>query len=292
MAKIPAKVQTRLVAGIKKFQLILADAKQRNVNESDTVIIIIEMLCEIFGYDKFTEITSEKEIRGTYCDLATIIEQKVQTLIEAKSINQQLKDNHVVQAVAYATNKGVDWVLLTNGATWQVYKVLFTKPIDHELILEINFLALNHREQTDLDRLFLLTKESWPKSALTDYCDQKEALSKFSIAAAILSEPVLNAIRHELKQVSPDVKIDTDQIRMVIEQEVLMEEVVKGEKSQVAQKLIARVTGKERKAKTDKELAERDTVLLVKTSPVPQDQVSVPSPVSNPVPANGTQPPA
>ena len=65
MTKLPSKVQTRLVAGIKKFQPILADAKQRSVNESDTVIIIIEMLCEVLGYDKFTEITSEKEIRGT-----------------------------------------------------------------------------------------------------------------------------------------------------------------------------------------------------------------------------------
>jgi predicted type IV restriction endonuclease len=288
MTKIPSKVQTRLVAGIKKFQPILADAKQRGVNESDTVIIIIEMLCEVFGYDKFTEITSEKEIRGTYCDLATVIDKKVQTLIEAKAVNQLLKDNYVNQAVGYATNKGVDWVLLTNGDLWQVYKVLFIKPIDHELILEIDFLALNHHEQADLEKLFLLTKESWPKSALSDYCEQKEALSRYSIAAVILSDPVLNAIRHELKQISPDVKIDSEQVRSVLEQEVLIEEVIRGEKPDEARKQITRTANKERKSKADKEFAEGNTTLIQKT-PSPSVPLSV---VTQPVAPTPPQPPA
>lgn len=279
-------MQTRLVAGIKKFQPILVDAKARGVNESDTVIIIIEMLCEIFGYDKFTEITSEKEIRGTYCDLATVIEKKVQTLIEAKAINQLLKDNYVNQAVGYATNKGVDWVLLTNGVIWQVYKILFTKPIDHELILEIDFMAINHHEQADLERLFLLTKESWPKSALSDYCEQKEALSKYSIAAVILSDSVLNAIRHELKQISPDVKIDAEQIRSVLEQEVLMADVIKGEKPDEARKQITKAANKERKNKTDKEFAEGNTTLIQKTPSVP------PALAPQPVEPTPPQPPA
>jgi ASC-1-like (ASCH) protein len=74
MANIPQRVENRLVAGIKKFQPILADAQKRDVNESDTVIIITDMLSEIFGYDKYSELTSEKAIRGTFCDLATKIE--------------------------------------------------------------------------------------------------------------------------------------------------------------------------------------------------------------------------
>jgi hypothetical protein len=276
MTKVPSKVQTRLVAGIKKFQPILADAKQRGVNESDTVIIIIEMLCEVFGYDKFTEITSEKEIRGTYCDLATVIDKKVQTLIEAKAITQLLKDNHVVQAVAYAVNKPVDWVLLTNGVNWQVYKVLFTKPVDHDLILEIDFMALDHHEQADLEKLFLLTKESWPKSALSDYCEQKQALSKYSIAAVIFSDSVLNAIRHELKQISPDVRIDTDQIRAVLEQEVLIEDVLKGDQADEARKLVSKIAAKERKSRVDKDLAEQNTAFIQKTPSTLPDSISAP----------------
>ncbi len=40
MASIPKKVTERLVAGIKKYQPILAAAKIRDVGEADTVTII------------------------------------------------------------------------------------------------------------------------------------------------------------------------------------------------------------------------------------------------------------
>jgi len=253
MANIPSKVEARLVAGIKKFQPILADAQKRDVNESDTVIIITDMLSEIFGYDKYSELTSEKNIRGSFCDLATKVDNVIQTLIEAKAINQELKDGYVRQAVDYASNEGVDWVVLTSGVIWRVYKVTFTKPIDHELILEINFLTLNQHTPADLEQLFLLTKESWAKSALSDYYDQKQALSKFSISAVILSDTILSVIRRELRRLSPDVKIDVEQIRSVLEQEVLKREVVEGEKAEEAHKRIARANNRALKNKADKE---------------------------------------
>lgn len=278
MANIPQRVENRLVAGIKKFQPILADAQKRDVNESDTVIIITDMLSEIFGYDKYSELTSEKAIRGTFCDLATKIENKIQSLIEAKAINQELKDGYVRQAVDYASTEGVDWVVLTTGVIWRIYKVTFAKPIDYELILEINFLAIKHTEQSDLDQLFLLTKESWSKSALNDFYDRKQALSKFSISAVILGESVLNVIRRELRRVSPDVKIDVEQIRSVLEEEVLKRDVVEGEKAEEAHKRIARANNRALKTKADKESSEE------------QSPASVPAPATSPASSPASAP--
>ena len=40
MASVPKKVAERLVSGIKRFQPILAAAKERDVGEADTVTII------------------------------------------------------------------------------------------------------------------------------------------------------------------------------------------------------------------------------------------------------------
>ena len=40
---------------------------------------------------------------------------KLHYLIEVKAIGSDLKENHVKQAVDYAANEGVDWVLLTTG---------------------------------------------------------------------------------------------------------------------------------------------------------------------------------
>lgn len=44
------------------------------------------MLAELFGYDKYHEVTRELCIRGTFCDLATRIEGKFQMIIEVKAI--------------------------------------------------------------------------------------------------------------------------------------------------------------------------------------------------------------
>ncbi len=84
MPTIPSKISDRLVAGIKRFQPILTAAKSRDVGESDTVTIIVDILAEVLGYDKYSEVTSEHAIRGTYCDLATKIDGVLQALIEVK----------------------------------------------------------------------------------------------------------------------------------------------------------------------------------------------------------------
>ncbi|MEE8578105.1 MAG: restriction endonuclease subunit R, partial [candidate division Zixibacteria bacterium] len=78
MATIPKKAAERIVKGASKFKRILKMAQDRDLNESDTVSIVTDMLDEIFGYDKYTEITTEFAIRGTYCDLAVKIKDKVQ----------------------------------------------------------------------------------------------------------------------------------------------------------------------------------------------------------------------
>jgi predicted type IV restriction endonuclease len=126
MPTVPKKVSDRIAAGLKKFQPILASAKARDVGESDTVTIIKDMLSEVFGYDKYAEVTSEFAIRGTYCDLAIKLDGVLQTLIEVKAIGIDLKDAHVKQAVDYAANQGVDWVVLTNAEIWRVYRISFT----------------------------------------------------------------------------------------------------------------------------------------------------------------------
>lgn len=252
MAAIPKRAAERIVAGLKRFQPILSSAKARDVGESDTVTIIADMLSEIFGYDKYSEITSEYAIRGTYCDLAIKLEGTLQTLIEVKAIGIDLKDSHVKQAVDYAANQGVDWVLLTNGITWRVYHITFAKPIDRELVIELDFCALNPRSQSDQELLYLWCKEGWQRSVLGEFHVQKQALSRFFLGAMILTQPVLDVIRRELRRVSPDVKIESDQIQAVLAAEVIKREVMEGEKADEARKKIARTASKSLRTVTKK----------------------------------------
>lgn len=249
---IPKKVAERLVAGIKQFQPILASAKSRDVGEADTVTIVKDMLADVFGYDKYSEVTSEFSIRGTYCDLATKIDGALQTLIEVKAIGLDLKDHHVKQAVDYAANQGVDWVLLTNGVAWRVYRIVFAKPIDHEMVINIDFCALSPKNQNDLELLYLWCKEGWVRSVLGEYHNQKQALSRFFVGRMLLSDPVLEVVRRELRRMSPDVKIDTAQIKAVLADEVIKREVMEGEKAEEARRKITRMATKQLRASTPK----------------------------------------
>lgn len=250
---IPKKVAERLVAGIKRYQPILAAAKARDVGETDTVTIVKDMMADIFGYDKYTELTSEYAIRGTYCDLAIKLDSKLSTLMEVKAIGLELKEAHVKQAVDYAANQGVDWVLLTNGIRWCVYHVVFSRPIQTELVVDIDFSNLNARSESDLDLLYLWCKEGWQRSALGDFHTQKQALSRFFLGAMILTGPVLDVIRRELRRISPDVRIDADQIRAVLTNEVIKREVMEGEKAEEARKKIAKVAAKALRATQSKD---------------------------------------
>jgi len=275
MATVPKKVSERLVAGIKRYQPILASAKARDVGETDTVTIIKDMLADIFGYDKYSELTSEYAIRGTYCDLAIKIDGKLSTLIEVKAIGIDLKDAHMKQAVDYAANQGVDWVLLTNGIKWCVYHVVFTRPIQTELVVDLDFSALNPKSDTDLETIFLWCKEGWQRSALGDFHIQKQALSRFFLGAMISSDPVLEVIRRELRRVSPDVRITTDQIRSVILSEVLKREVMEGEKADEARKKIARAANKLLRAANSK-VPKGVTEEVVEAVPVDESELETP----------------
>jgi hypothetical protein len=185
---IPKKVEERIAAGMKRFQPIISSAKARDVGESDTVTIVTDMLADIFGYDKYSDITSEHAIKGTYCDLAIKIEGGIQSIIEVKAIGLTLKDQHVKQAVDYAANLGVEWVVLTNGVTWRVYKVFFVRPIDQEMVIEFDFLGLNPKSAQHLEQMYLFCKEGWAKSVLGDYHTHKQALSRFFLALNELGE--------------------------------------------------------------------------------------------------------
>jgi hypothetical protein len=278
MAYIPQKISERLVAGIKKFKPVLAAAHENKDNESNTVIIITDMLSEIFGYAKYSEITSEIAIRGTFCDLATQIDKKIQSLIEAKAICHELNYAHITQAVGYASTKGVDWVVLTNGIIWQIYKVTIAKAVDHEKIVEIDFLNIDHHNPDHLESLYRLTKEGWLKSALDDYYEQKQALSKFSIAAVLSTDSVLSVIRKNLKLISPDAKINAEQIRSVLEQEVINKEILEGDRADEARKKIAKAL-----KKSEKESEDESSPAAVQPVQNPPPEICPPSavPISN-----------
>lgn len=248
MVKIPAKVSTRLTKETRKFQNILQQAKDRDINESDTVSIITDILSDVFGYDKYTEVTSEYEIRGTYCDLALKVNSEVHFLIEVKAIGTSLKDNHLRQALQYAATEGIQWVILTNGQSWQIYHVLFQQPVTHELICEFNFLTINSRTGEDQKKLFLLCREGIQKAAIEHFHAHRQAINRFTLGALIQSPVILKVLRREVRRME-DVQVTVEEIGSIIRSEVLKRDITDSDEAREAIRKIKRMTAKQQATK-------------------------------------------
>lgn len=230
MARISKTTEERIKTESKKYQKVLLDAVARDINESDTVIIIRDMLSDLFGYNKYTDITSEYAIRGTYCDLVVIVEGKKHFVIEVKAIGLPLKENHLKQAIGYASNEGLDWAVLTNGASWQIYKISFQKPIDYELVFSFDFLNMDIKDSRCLEMLYLLSKEGITKSAIEEYHIQNQAMNRYAIAALLLNETVISTLRRELKRIHTDVKIAPERLHEIILNDIIKRDIIEHER--------------------------------------------------------------
>ncbi|MCK4414422.1 MAG: type I restriction enzyme HsdR N-terminal domain-containing protein [Candidatus Eisenbacteria sp.] len=243
MATVPKRVADRFKKHVPAFQRVLQSARVRDVNESDTVTIVTDMLSTVFGYDKYSEITSEQAIRGTFCDLAAVVDGETKFLIEVKAIGLTLKENHLRQAVGYGANQGIQWVVLTNGIDWEIYRLRFEKPIDYDLVCSMDFLTLNSRKKDDHAKLFLLCKEGLAKAAIEEFAARTQILNRFVLAALIQSDIIANVLRREIRRLSPDVKVSADEIKDLLG-DVLKRDVVEGEAAVRARRQVGRAAGK------------------------------------------------
>ena len=277
MPSIPSKVESRLRDSIRRFQSIIEQARARDVGEADTSTLVKDMLAECFGYDKYSEITAEYQIKGTYCDLAIKLDGKLVLLVEVKAINLELKEAHIKQAVDYAANQGVEWVVLTNAQTWQVYRVNFGQPISHDLLMSISVQVVNTKSSTDLGGLFLLTREAHSKSLLDELHHQKQVLNRYTIGAVLVTEPVIAAVRRELRKLSPDSKFDPEDICRVLSDEVLKRDVIEGEKAEDAKRKVAKAITKAIRAKPDASVEPAPEGVALAANPGVQTLLAPPS---------------
>jgi len=228
MVNVPKRVSDRLAKQVSAFQRVLKNAKDRDVNESDTVTIVTDMLAQVFGFDKYAEITSEQAIRDTFCDLAVKLEGKIRYLIEVKAIGLALRDNHIRQAVGYGANHGIPWVVLTNGIDWQIYRIRFERPVSHDLICSCDFLDVNARGKEDQAQLFLLCREGLTKDVMEEYHEHVQVANRFVIGAILQTDPVIDVVRRELRRLSSSVKVDKGEIKVLM-CDVLKCDVTEGE---------------------------------------------------------------
>jgi len=237
---VSKRVCERVSAGIKRFVPIVEQQRLRDVSEADTVTLVKDIMSAVLGWDKYTDLTSEFAIRNTFCDLAVRIDGKMMMLIEVKAIGISLEDRHLKQAVDYAANQGVDWVILTNGIIWRLYNVIFAKPIDKKLVVEINLTTIDCRREGDVESLYIFTKEGFEKGAHIALRDRQDATSRFVLAALLVNnDSVLGIIKRELRRVV-NVSVSESEVLSVLRDEVIKRDALEGPLAESANRRVNR----------------------------------------------------
>jgi hypothetical protein len=267
---VPGRFSERAKSAIRRYQKVLESAKKRDVNESDTSVIVKDMLSDILGYDKYEDVTTELAVRSTFCDLAIKVKGRLQYLIEVKSIGTDLKDNHLRQAIEYGSREGVEWVLLTNGAVWQAHRIRFEQPIDHDLVFEVNLLDGVAKPAEIVEKLYLISKDAGSASQIDLYWKHKEATSRYVVAQLVLAESFLSMLRRQLRALFPGLKVSEAEIDRLLRAEVLKRDALEGDKASAAERMVRRAARRRARTKGERTLEEQGAPAeVISRSPQP-----------------------
>lgn len=204
---------------ISRYAKPLQDLRARDANEGDTRLVVTDMLCEGLDYDKFRDLTTEYMVKQDFADYGVRIDKQMVAFIEVKRISQKLNERHLRQVQMYAVNEGVEWMVLTNGAVWQAYHLTGGLPVIVNMAFEVDLLgAASLEEKTQL--MFLLHREALKRRRIDDVWKRRAATEPGALLSLILSEPMLDQIRKEVRR-QTGITTTTGDISEVIKSEIV-----------------------------------------------------------------------
>lgn len=208
---ITASKSDKMLVAIKDYKKRYLTKVMGDLDESGTRIMINNFLSSILGYQELEEIKTEYMIKGTYADYIVQIGGKRHFLVEVKALSIDLSDKHLRQAVNYGANEGIEWAILTNGRQFQVYKILFEKPISERLIFEIDFTSEEFNAKDALEDLIYFHRDAVVKKSLDDLWSRYSALDPLNIAGLLFAPHVVSFLKKELRA-KYDSKFEDDEI--------------------------------------------------------------------------------
>lgn len=240
---VPMKFLNTFAKNLKKYQTIISKYKKDGVNETETVKVINDILAELFGYDKYNEITSEYAINHTYCDLAiknSIKNDKIYMLIEVKGVAITLSDRHIDQAVDYGIRANVKWVILTNAETWKVYKIKGKK---RESVFEFNLLKLNLKDKKQIEQVYSISKSGKDKSVIEEIYSKNQINNKYVIAAILNRQETYKYVRQVIRRyIDKNVKVTEEEIENYIKNDIIRRDVIDSDEAMDAQRYVKQKT--------------------------------------------------
>lgn len=189
----------KLLSRIKEYHKRYLRKKLNDLDESGTRLMINTFLTEVLGFASIEEVKTEYMIKGTYADYVIQTKGTRHFLVEVKSLSLNLTDKHLRQAVNYGANEGIEWALLTNGRNFELFRILFNKPIESRKVLSID---LGDRDslKDSVEHLQYLQRESVVRKGLDILWNKCLALDPANVSGLLSAPQVINFIRRTLKR--------------------------------------------------------------------------------------------
>ena len=199
---MPTNLQVReTIKKLREYRKRYLRKEFAEIDESATRIMINSFLCEVLGYEELVDIKTEYRIRDTYADYVVQTARKKNFIVEVKAMQLDLNQRHIRQSMEYAVNEGIDWVLLTNGRQVQVYKVVFAKPVRHELFFDFDLADLKQITKAG-ESLAYLSKKSIMRDELNQLWRRQAEISPERLARVIMQETFIKTLRREMKKLT------------------------------------------------------------------------------------------
>ncbi|BAK45571.1 type I restriction enzyme HsdR N-terminal domain-containing protein [Eggerthella sp. YY7918] len=231
MAVYQDKAKERIKKNVAKVRSHCNKGKKIHMGEADTRAIVREVLIDCLGWDEFEDVTQEECIKGGYCDYLIRYEGKPYAVVEVKKVSGGLTQDHMRQAKHYAQDKGLDWIILTNGDEWEVYNLYYRKkrgenpePLTFHLFTTSFTDTENVKPSERIEMLYLLSKEARRKDELAVYHGMLKALSPQELTKRIMQKDVIDRLRISIKN-DIGYRIDNDELAFRIA-EIIKDEAI------------------------------------------------------------------
>lgn len=202
---------------ILEARRMIEDIIKADSNEAETRRRIERIFGSLMGYDTLKHISREHAVHGVgdteYCDFAIqLVPGKSATpdmLVEIKRVGIDLSSKHLKQASSYAINIGCEWVLLTNGKTWELYHISFGQPPSPKLIDSWDI--IDHTPVTLAKKFNLVSYKNIKKGGLGRLWEKSNVLTPHNVLKLLLSEASIKSLQRGVKRAT-DVAVSPEDI--------------------------------------------------------------------------------
>ncbi|MCY3804616.1 MAG: type I restriction enzyme HsdR N-terminal domain-containing protein [Candidatus Saccharibacteria bacterium] len=184
---------------IREYRKKYLRDEHKDLDEASTRMMINHFLVDVLGYQELTDIKTEYRIKGAYADYVIEINKRQKIIVEVKARRLNLAPQHIRQACDYGANEGIDWVLLSNGCVFELYKIIFSKPVDNKKFFSWDLSDLAQIKSAS-EQIYLLSKKSIEKDHLDVAWQRYSELSTTKLAKILYQDRVVKMIKSQLRK--------------------------------------------------------------------------------------------